>query len=84
MKTMPLSLGNITLLKEKGGMRGRLIRSPGFLRRREVSGVLKEEERTNISLFFFPSTFCSLNLIKEKFFFFFKPRTDGYTTNNSV
>ena len=53
MKTMPLSLGNITLLKEKGGMRGKLIRGSRFPRRREGSGILKEEERTNIFFFFF-------------------------------
>ena len=49
MKTMPLSLGNIILLKEKGGMResipsqvdNKSARSP----RREGSGILKEEER---------------------------------------
>ena len=31
---------------------GRLIRSPGSLRKREGSGIFKEEERTNV--FFFP------------------------------
>ena len=47
--------------------------------RREGSGILKEEERTN---FFFPhSTFLSLSHIN---FFFFKPGIDDYTTNNSV
>ena len=48
MKTMPLSLGNIILLKEKGGMResipsqvdNKSARSP---RRRKGSGALKEE-----------------------------------------
>ena len=60
MKTMPLSLGNIILLKEKGGMResipsqvdNKSARSP----RREGSGILKEEERTN----FFLSTFLRI------------------------
>ena len=49
---------------------GRLIRSPGSPRRREGlskrrqgSGILKEEERTNV--FFFPSTFLSLSHIKR-------------------
>ena len=47
MKTTPLSLGNIILLKEKGEREsqflGRLIGSPGSLRRRAGSGSLKEE-----------------------------------------
>ena len=47
--------------------------------RREGSGTLKEEERTNV---FFSSTFLSLSHIK--LFFFFKPGTDDNTTNNSV
>ena len=54
---------------------GRLIRSPGSLRKREGSGIFKEEERTNV-FFFPPSTFST-------FFVFFKPRIDDYTTNNS-
>ena len=33
---------------------------------------------------FFFSTFLSLDHIKRFFFFFFKPRIDDYTTNNSV
>ena len=48
---MPLSVGKITLLKEKGGMGGRLIRRPLS---RDRPGILKEEERTNIFFFFFP------------------------------
>ena len=47
-----------------------MIRSLESPRRREGSGVLKEEERTNV-LFFF-STVLSLSHIR--FFFFFKPR----------
>ena len=43
------------------------------------SGILKEEERTTFLFFFFPSTFFNLSHI-ECFFFFFKPRTDDYTT----
>ena len=43
----PLSLGNIILLKEKGGMREsiprQVDRSPGSPRRRKESGALKEE-----------------------------------------
>ena len=46
MKMMPLSLGNIILLKEKGGGKsqflGILIRSLVSLRRRKGSGVLEE------------------------------------------
>ena len=49
---MPLSLGNIILLKEKGGwggevnesqFLGRLLRSLGSSKKRERSGVLEEE-----------------------------------------
>ena len=52
-----------------------------------MCGILKEEERIKVFLFFFflslsLSTFLSLSHIKC--FFFFKPRTDDYTTNNSV
>ena len=51
MKTTPLSLGNIILLKEKGGVGGewesqflgRLIRSPEFPGRRKGSGALEAE-----------------------------------------
>ena len=42
----------------------------GLSRRRYGSGILKEEERTNISFF---STFLSLSHIKH---FFFKPETE--------
>ena len=59
---------------------GRLIRSPGSPRRREKSGIVKEEERTNI---FFFSTFLSLSH-KKQGFFPFKTRIDDYTANNSV
>ena len=65
-------------------------RSPGSPRKRKGSGALeeeigvwnfKEEVRTNI----FYSTFLSFSHIKSVlFFFFFKPGTDDYTTNNSV
>ena len=45
---MPLSLGNIILLKEKQGMResipSRLIRSPGFPRIRKGSRALEKEK----------------------------------------
>ena len=57
----PFSLGSIILLKEKGGMRESFPRqvdkeSRGP-QRREGSGILKEEERTN----FFPfSTFLRI------------------------
>ena len=47
---MPLSLGNIILLKEKGGMRKSFPRQVDKKSRgpqREGSGILKEEERTN-------------------------------------
>ena len=51
MKTTAFSLGNMILLREKGECEsqflGRLIRSPGSLRRRKGSGALKEK-RTNI------------------------------------
>ena len=57
----PFSLGNIILLKEKGGMRESVPRqvdreSRGPLSR-EGSGILKEEERTN---FFSFSTFLRI------------------------
>ena len=54
---------------------GRLIRSPGSLRKREGSGIFKEAERTNV--FFFFSSIFSIFLV------FFKPKIDDYTTNNS-
>ena len=47
---MPLSLGNIILLKEKGGMRKSFPRQVDKKSRgpqREGSGILKEKERTN-------------------------------------
>ena len=100
-KTMPLSLGNIILLKEKGGMKESIPRQVdkksgvpeeekgvwgprggerglGFSRRRQGSGILQKEERTN---FFPPSTFLSLSHIK--WLFFFKPGTEDYTTHES-
>ena len=51
MKMMPLSLGNIILLKAKGGMRRSIPRQVA-----KKSGDLKEEERTN----FFSSIFLFL------------------------
>ena len=92
MKMMPLSLGNIIVLKEKGGMREPIPRQVD-----KKSGVPKEEKgvwgsqsrdrnmeflrrRKGQTSFFF-STFLSLSHIKH---FFFKPETDDYTTNNSV
>ena len=88
---MPLLLGNTILLKERGGVRESIprqvdkkFRFPGEER---GSGALEEERRVWNSqggekdkrLFF--STYISLSHIKR---FFFKPRTDDYTTNNSV
>ena len=77
MKMMPLSLGNIILLKEKGEREGqflgRLIRSPGSLRRREESRTLEEEigvwnsqGRGKDKCIFF-STFLSFSHIKHFF-----------------
>ena len=75
------------LLREKGECEsqflGRLIRSPGSLRRRKGSGALKEEIGVWNSqgggkdkhLFF--STFLSLSHIKC----FFKPGIDDHTAN---
>ena len=71
---MPLSLGNIILLKEKGGMSqflGRLIRNLGSPRRRKGSGALEAEIGVwnckgggkDKHLFLF-STFLSLSHIK--------------------
>ena len=49
---------------------------------RQGSGILNEEERTNV---FSPSTFLSLSHIElRRKTFYFKPRTDDYTTDNSV
>ena len=60
MKTMPLSLGNIILLKEKGGMRksipSQVDKKSGWFPKREGSGILKEEERA----YFFLSTFLRI------------------------
>ena len=64
---------------------GRLIRSPGSLRRWKGSGALKEEI----------GVWNSQGGVKDKYLFFstvlshikrffFKPRSDDYTTNNSV
>ena len=57
----PFSLGNIFLLKEKGGMREsfprQVDRESRGSPRREGSGILKEEERTN---FFSFSTFLRI------------------------
>ena len=71
---IPLSLGNIFLLKEKGGMRESIPRQVdekcGGSPRRDKSGVLEEEERTNFFCFF--SIFLSLSHIKV-FFFSLRP-----------
>ena len=52
---MPLSLGNIILLKEKGGMRESVPRQVDKKSRgpqgEEGSGILKEEERKTFCLF---------------------------------
>ena len=69
----------------------KLIRSPGSPRRREGSGALEEEigvwnpqGEGKDKCLYFSSTFLSLGHIKIFFLFFFlKPRTDNYTTNNS-
>ena len=74
MKTTPLSLGNIILLKEKGGMRefpGRLIRSLGVP---EERGVWNSQRRGKDKLFkLFFSTFLSLSHIKRLFIYLFFP-----------
>ena len=57
---MPLSLGNIILLKEKEAMRESFPRQIDKKSRGpqgEGSGILKEEKRTN---FFFSSTFLRI------------------------
>ena len=55
---IPLSLGNIFLLKEKGGMRESIPRQVdekcGGSPRRDKSGVLEEEERTNFFSLYIP------------------------------
>ena len=57
MKMIPLSLGNIFLLKEKAGMRESIPRQVdekcGGSPRRDKSGVLEEEEKTNIFFFLY-------------------------------
>ena len=69
MKTLPLSLGNVILLKENVGMRQSVPRQVdrksrvleeerwglGLSKRREGSGILKEEETTS----FFSPIFLS-------------------------
>ena len=61
--------------KKSGGPRGE--RTLGLLKRRKGSGVLRRRKgQTFFSLH-------SLVLVTEKVFFF-KPRTDNYTMNNSV
>jgi len=95
MKMTPLSLGNIILLKEKGGMRESIPRQVDKKSRvpKEEKGVwgsqsgdrgleFSRRRKGQTSFFFFLSTFLSLSYIKN--FFFFKHRTDDYTTNNSV
>ena len=82
---MPLSLGNTILLKEKGGIRESIprqvdkkSRGPQGERGMEFS---RRKGQTFLFVFFF-SAFLSLSHMK--LFFFFKPETDDYTTNNSV
>ena len=62
---MPLSLGNIILLKEKGGMRESFPRQVDKESRGlqgEGSGILKEEGRPNLFIFF-SSVFLSKDYI---------------------
>ena len=62
---MPLSLGNIILLKEKAGMRESFPRQVDNKSRGpqgEGSGILKEEKRTN---FFFPLHSLGLCILPE-------------------
>ena len=57
----PFSLGNIILLKEKGGMShflGRLIRSLGVPKEREVWDI--QGGRKDKLFYFFPSTFLRI------------------------
>ena len=60
MKTMPFSLGNIILLKEKGGMRksipSEVDKKSGGFPKRGGSGILKKEERA----YFFLSIFLRI------------------------
>ena len=42
-------------------------RDLGFSRRRQGSGILKEDERTNVLFFLFLSTFLSLSHMKQLF-----------------
>ena len=55
LEMTPLSLGNVIFLKEKGGMREsvprQIDRESRGPQRREGSGILKEEERTNFFSF---------------------------------
>ena len=53
-------------------------RDLGFSRRRQGSGILKEDERTNVLFLLFLSTFLSLSHMKQ--FIFFTLGTDVYTT----
>ena len=66
---MPLSLGNIILLKEKGGMRESI---PRWVDKK--SRVPKDERRV----------WSSQGGEKDKFFYFFKPRADDYTTEQLI
>ena len=85
MKTMPLSLGNIVFLNEKGGMGGLILRwvnkKSGDPRRRKGSVTLKEEigvwgsQGGKKDKYFF-ATFLSLSHIK--------PRADDYTEKSSA
>ena len=73
---MPLSLGNIILLKEKGGMRESIPRQvdkkSGVPEEREVWGSRGADRGLKFSrrkrqTFFFPSTFLSFSHIKRFF-----------------
>ena len=91
MKMTSLSLGNIILLKEKGEMRESIPRQV------DKKSQVPEEERglwgtggRNKGLKFSrrkgQTSFFSLHslVFVTKNIFIFKPRTDDYTTNNSV
>ena len=82
---MPLSLGNIILLKEKGGMRESVTRQVDKKSggpRGERGLEFSRRRKGQLFCFFYFSAFLSLSHMK--LFFFFKPGTDDYTTNNSV
>ena len=66
MKTTPLSLGNIILLKEKGGMRESIPRQVDKKSRgpqgERGSGILKEEERANFFVPLYSLELCNNNV----------------------